>query len=209
MIDITEGFQPQTIESINHLKNNQTPFVLAANKCDLLPGWKPSPDACFLDTFPEQSTRVQEEVDERIYEIVGKLDDYDFQSERFDRIEDFKNQIGIVPTSAKTGEGIPELLAILTGLSQRFMKEELNVEVSGPARGTVLEIKEERGLGKTIDAIIYDGTLSTQDKIAVGGLEKVIVSKVRALLQPKPLDEIRDPQERFEANGRCFCRSRS
>lgn len=198
VVDITEGFQPQTVESINHLQNNETPFVVAANKCDLLPGWKPLPDACFLDTFSEQNTRVQEEIDERTYELVGELDEHGFQSERFDRVEDFKKQIGIVPTSAKTGEGIPELLAILAGLAQRFMKEELSVEVSGPARGTVLEVKEERGLGKTIDAIIYDGTLSARDKMAAGGLDKVIVSKVRALLQPKPLDEIRDPQEKFE-----------
>lgn len=198
VVDVTEGFQPQTLESINHLKSNETPFVVAANKCDLLPGWKPSPNSCFIDTFKNQNSRVQEELDEKIYEIVGELDDHGFQSERFDRVGDFKKQVGIVPTSAKTGEGIPELLAILAGLSQRYMEKELAVEVSGPARGTVLEVKEERGLGKTIDAIIYDGTLSTQDEVAIGGLDKVILSKVRALLQPRPLDEIRDPQERFK-----------
>lgn len=198
VIDITEGFKPQTEESINYLKKNETPFVIAANKCDLLPGWRPNNDACFVDTFPEQNDRVQQEVDEKIYELIGKLDEYGFQSERFDRIEKFREQIAIVPTSAKTGEGIPELLAILAGLASRFMKEELSVEVSGPARGTVLEVKEERGLGKTIDTIIYDGTLSEKDKIAIGGLGKVIVTKVRALLQPRALDEIRDPQEKFE-----------
>ncbi|KXB01233.1 translation initiation factor IF-2 [candidate division MSBL1 archaeon SCGC-AAA259O05] len=198
VVDITEGFQPQTIESVNHLKDSETPFVIVANKCDLIPGWRPSPDACFLDTFSEQNSRVQKEVNERIYELVGDLDEHGFQSERFDRVSDFKKQIGIIPTSAKTGEGVPELLAVLTGLAQRFMEEELSIEVSGPARGTVLEVKETRGLGKTIDAIIYNGTLSARDEIAVGGLNKVIISRVRALLQPKPLDEIRDPQERFE-----------
>lgn len=198
VVDITEGFKPQTYESLNHLKNNETPFIVAANKCDLIPGWKPTERACFLDTYPSQNSRVQKEVEERIYEIVGELDKHKLQSERFDRIDDFKKQIGILPTSAKTGEGTPELLAILTGLAQRFMKDELSVEVSGPARGTVLEVKKERGLGKTIDAIIYDGKLSVQGKIAVGGLDKVIVSKVRALLQPKPLDEIRDPKEKFK-----------
>lgn len=201
VVDITEGFQPQTFESINHLKNNETPFVLAANKCDLIPGWRASPDACFLDTFSNQNSRVQEELDERIYDIVGKLDEEGFQSERFDRIEEFRSQIGIVPTSAKTGEGVPELLAVLSGLAQRYMKDELSVKVSGPARGTVLEIKEEKGLGKTIDTIVYDGTLTSKDKIAVGGLDKIIVTKIRALLQPKPLDEIRDPQEKFEHVG--------
>ncbi len=198
VVDITEGFKPQTEESINYLKNNQTPFVVAANKCDLLPGWRPEENACFLDSYPNQNERVHKELEEKIYDIVGKLDEYDFSSERFDRIQEFRNEIGIVPTSAKTGEGIPELLAILAGLAQRYMKEELIIEVSGPARGTVLEVKEEKGLGKTLDAIIYDGKLSTQDKIAVGGLNKVMMTKVRALLQPNPLDEIRDPQERFK-----------
>lgn len=198
VVDITEGFKPQTYESLNHLKSNETPFIVAANKVDLIPGWKPTERACFLDTYPNQNSRVQKEVEERIYEIVGELDKHNFQSERFDRVDDFKKQVGILPTSAKTGEGTPELLAILTGLAQRFMKDELSVEVSGPARGTVLEVKKERGLGKTIDAIIYDGKLSVQGKIAVGGLDKVIVSKVRALLQPKPLDEIRDPKEKFK-----------
>ncbi len=198
VVDINEGFKPQTYESINYLKENETPFVVAANKADLIPGWKPNKNACFLDTYPNQNSRVQEEIDTKIYDIVGKLTDEDFQSERFDRIENFKKQIAIVPTSAKTGEGIPELLAILAGLAQRYMTEDLAVEVSGPARGTVLEIKEEKGLGKTLDAIIYDGTLSPQDEIAVGGLEKAIATKVRALLKPKPLDEIRDPQERFK-----------
>ncbi len=197
VVDITEGFKPQTEESINYLKNNETPFVIAANKSDLLPGWNPSADACFLDTFSNQNSQVQEEIDKRIYDLVGELDDFGFQSERFDRVDNFRSQIGIVPTSAKTGEGIPELLAILAGLAQRYMKDELSIKVSGPARGTVLEVKEEKGLGKTIDTIIYDGALSAQDKIAVGGLDKVIVTKIRALLRPKPLDEIRDPQERF------------
>ncbi len=198
VIDITEGFKPQTEESIRYLKRNETPFVIAANKCDLLAGWKPEEDACFLDTYPNQNERVQKEIDEKIYNLVGKLDELGFQSERFDRVEKYRKQIGIVPTSAKTGEGIPELLAILAGLAQSYLKEQLRVEVSGPARGTVLEVKKERGLGKTLDALIYDGTISTQDKIAVGGLDKVIVTKVRALLRPRPLDEIRDPQERFE-----------
>ncbi|MFW5911956.1 MAG: translation initiation factor IF-2 [Candidatus Hadarchaeota archaeon] len=198
VIDITEGFKPQTLESLNHLRKNQTPFVIAANKCDLLPGWNPNPNSCFIETFGGQTKRVQNDLNERIYQLVGKLDEEGFQSERFDRIDNYRKQIGIVPTSAETGEGIPELLAILAGLAQRYLTEELSIEVSGPARGTVLEIKEERGLGKTLDAIIYDGTLSSQDKVAVGALGKVIVTKIRALLQPKPLDEIRDPQEKFD-----------
>lgn len=197
VVDINEGFMPQTLESLTILKTYKTPFMLVANKIDLIPGWQSTPEACFLDSFAKQRLEVQRALDDRIYELVGELHELGFESERFDRVSDFRRQVSIVPASAKTGEGVPEVLTMLAGLAQRFLERELTVEVSGPGRGTVLEVKEEVGLGKTIDVIVYDGTLARGDVFAVGGLEKVITSKVRALLQPKPLDEIRDPEDRF------------
>jgi translation initiation factor 5B len=120
-----------------------------------------------------------------------------FQSERFDRISAFEKQIAIVPSSAKTGEGLPELLVLLTGLSQRFLSGKLEISPESPGKGTVLEVKEERGLGTTIDVILYQGNVKRGDKIAIGGKNGVILSTVRAILKPKPLDEIRDPKFRF------------
>jgi len=197
VVDINEGFMPQTLESITILKSYKTPFMLAANKIDLLPGWHRTPRSCFLDSFSKQRTEVQRALDGKIYELIGKLHELGFESERFDRVDDFRKQVCIVPVSAKTGEGLSEVLAVLAGLAQRFLEEELRVEVSGPARGTVLEVKEEVGLGTAMDVIIYDGTLARGDSFAVGGLNKVITSRVRGLFQPKPLDEIRDPQDKF------------
>jgi len=197
VVDINEGFMPQTLESLTILKTYKTPFMVVANKIDLIPGWQSTPKTCFLESFAKQRLEVQRALDDKIYELVGKLHELGFESERFDRVSDFRRQVSIVPTSAKTGEGVPEVLTVLTGLAQRFLERELTVEVKGPGRGTVLEVKEEVGLGKTIDVIIYDGTFAKGDVFAVGGLEKVITSKVRALLQPKPLDEIRDPEDRF------------
>ncbi|GAI44763.1 unnamed protein product, partial [marine sediment metagenome] len=69
----------------------------------------------------------------------------------------------------------------------------------GPAKGTVLEVKEDPGLGITINAVIYDGVLKKGDIIVVGGKEKPLVTKVRAVLLPKPLDEIRDPRDKFSS----------
>lgn len=197
VVDINEGFMPQTLESLTILKTYKTPFMLVANKIDRIPGWQSAQKACFLDSFSKQNPGVQQSLDDKIYELVGELHRLGFESERFDRVTDFRRQVSIVPASAKTGEGVPEVLAMLAGLAQRFLEDELTVEVTGPARGTVLEVKEEPGLGKTIDVIVYDGTLAKGDLFAVGGLDKVITSKIRALLQPKPLDEIRDPEERF------------
>jgi len=196
VIDMTKGVEPQTVESLNILKSRKTPFIVAANKIDAIKGWKSAPEISFLTSFKNQVPEIQTELDNHVYTIIGTLSRLGFRAERFDRISDFTQTIAIVPVSAKTGEGIPELLAILTGLTQAYLSNELQV-TSGPARGTVLEVKDEPGLGKTINAIIYDGSLKVDDTIVLGGREKPIVTEVRAILVPKPLDEIRDPRDRF------------
>jgi translation initiation factor 5B len=196
VIDVTKGVEPQTVESMNILKTRKTPFIVAANKLDAVPGWRSHSDIPFLEALRSQFPEVQTEVDNRIYTIIGTLSRLGFRAERFDRISDFTQTVAIVPVSARTGEGIPELLAILTGLTQAYLSSELQV-TSGPARGTVLEVKDEPGLGTTINAIIYDGSLKVDDTIVIGGREHPIVTEVRAILLPKPLDEIRDPRDRF------------
>ena len=196
VVDVTKGIEPQTVESINILKSRKTPFIVAANKIDAIPGWKSQPDSSFLRSLKDQFPEVQTELDNRVYTIIGTLSRLAFRAERFDRISDFRQNVAIVPVSAKTGEGIPELLAILTGLTQAYLENELQV-TSGPARGTVLEVKDEPGLGTTVNAIVYDGSLKVHDTIVLGGRDKPIVTEVRAILVPKPLDEIRDPKDRF------------
>ena len=149
-----------------------------------------------LQAINAQGTSTQSELDRRLYELVGSLSANGYQSERFDRIKDFTKNVAIVPTSAVTGMGISELLMVLSGLTQQYMKDRLRV-VTGPAKGAILEVREETGLGLTLDTIIYEGVLRKTDTIVVGGLDDVIVAKIRALLQPKELDEIRDPKEKF------------
>ncbi len=203
VIDINEGFKPQTLESIKILKISKTPFIIAANKVDLLPGWK-SKEKFVLNNIQKQTQNVVETVEKKMYEIVGKLSELDFNSERFDRIDDFTKQIAIVPCSAKTGEGIPELLMVISGLAQKFLEECLKCDVKGNAKGSVLEVKEEKGLGTTIDVIIYNGTLKQNDTIVIGSVDKPIVTKVRALLEPAPLKEMRDKKTKFKSVKQVF-----
>lgn len=198
VVDITEGFQPQTFEAINILRTYKTPFLIAANKIDKIRGWQVFTGYPFTHSFSKQTDGVKTFIEERIYTIVGKLYEEGFQADRFDRIEKFEKQIAIVPVSAKTGEGIPELLMILIGLAQKFLEDRLEIEVDGPAKGTILEVREEVGLGTTIDVIIYDGKIKRGNEIVVGGQDGVIATKVRSLLKPRPLDEIRDPKFKFE-----------
>ncbi len=197
VLDITKGFEPQTLETIEILKDYKTPFVIAMNKIDLVEGWASHPDLTFLESFNMQSQEVQQELEKRLYNFVGRLSELGFQSERFDRISDFTKQIAIIPLSAKTGEGVNELLMFIAGLSQRFLKDRLHLKVKGEGRGSILEVKDETGLGKTVDAIFYNGVIKRGDTIVFGTVNGAKTTKVRALLRPKPLDEMRDPREKF------------
>jgi translation initiation factor 5B len=198
VVDILRGFEAQTYECLDILKEKKTPFLVAANKIDRLPGWKPKEGATFTESYKEQGPYVRQGLDENLYRIMGTFSRLGFKTDKFNNVKDFTKTIAIVPTSAKTGEGIPELLAVLIGLTQQYLQARLRT-TEGPAKGTVLEVKEEPGLGMTINVIIYDGTLQKGDLIVVGAKEKPAVTNIRAVLLPKPLDEIRDPRDKFSS----------
>ncbi|PSP92104.1 translation initiation factor IF-2 [Halobacteriales archaeon QS_4_66_20] len=197
VVDVNDGFQPQTHEAIDILKRTATPFIVAANKIDTVPGWNPEADRPSKVAIEAQSDRVESDLNDNLYEIIGNLSDAGFSADMYWRVQDFQANVGVVPVSAETGEGIPDLLTVLMGLSQRYMKSEMEIDVEGPGAGTVLEVKETQGFGTTIDAVIYDGTIAADDQIVVGGVNNPIVTEVRALLQPRPLSEIR-ADEAFE-----------
>jgi translation initiation factor 5B len=198
LIDVLRGFEAQTYESLDILKSRRTPFLVAANKIDRITGWKPKNTSSFIESYKDQDPYVRQDLDEHLYEIIGKFSQLGFRADRFDKIADFTHTIAIIPTSAKTGEGITEVVAILTGLTQQFLKNRLQT-TKGPAKGTVLEVKEEVGLGVTINVVIYDGVIRKNDSIVLGGKAGPIETTIRALLLPKPLDEIRDPRDKFSS----------
>src|SRR6266540_23133 len=167
VIDVNEGFRPQTIESLNILKRYKTPFIVAANKIDLVPGWRKHDGTPFLASYSDQPESAREELDKRMYELVGRLYEHGFSADRYDRIEDFTTNLAVVPVSAKHGEGIADMLLMLIGLAQRFLETQLET-AAGPAEGTILEVKEAKGLGVTLDAIIYQGILAKGDTVVFG-----------------------------------------
>jgi translation initiation factor 5B len=197
IVDVNEGFMPQTIESLHILKRFKTPFVVVANKIDRIHGWEANKNLPFLATYNKQSERVKSDLDNKLYELIGELYNIGFNSERYDRVNDFQRNIGVIPISAATGEGIADVLMILLGLAQRFLEGNLHYSAAAPGIGTVLEVKEEKGLGTTLDIILYDGTIKKGDTIVVGRLGDPIQTKIRALLKPRPLSEIK-AEDKFE-----------
>ena len=197
VVDANRGFQPQTNESLKILESRKVPFVVALNKTDMISGWKDTQTQFITQAIKEQNTQVQTFLDEKIYNVVTALSVLGYQSEAFYRVQEYKKEIAIVPVSAKTGIGIPELFAVLVGLTQQFLKEKLNQEEK-PNRGIILEVNDEVGLGATANLILIDGQLKKEDSIIVAKRDSVIVTKPKALLLPKDLDEMRDPRDKFK-----------
>lgn len=182
VIDINEGIKPQTLEAIEILKSYKTPFVVALNKIDAIGGWHSKKDVGLLKDLSMQSENVITFLDNKLYEIVGRLYDLGIKTERFDRVDDYTKQIAIIPVSAKTLEGIPELLMVITGLAQKYLEKKLEIRLTDKAKGTLLEVKEEKNLGIVLDAILYDGILNSNETIVIGGVDKPVVAKIRSIL---------------------------
>ncbi len=196
VVDVNRGFQPQTNESLKILQSRKVPFVIALNKIDMISGWKKTATQFISQSVKEQDPSVQTALDEALYNVVGTLSILGYSSEAFYRVKDFTKEVSIVPVSARSGEGMPELLAVLVGLTQQYMQKKLD-QTDKPTRGIVLEVKEEVGLGVTANMILIDGHLKKEDFIVVSKRDSTVVTKPKAILLPKPLDEMRDPRDKF------------
>lgn len=188
VIDINEGLMPQTRESIEILKSFKTPFVVALNKVDLIKGWDAN------EPVENQMPQQKEEFYTKMYSIVAEINSYGFNADFYKNINEFTKQIAIVPVSGKKNFGISELLIVLIGLAQQFLSKKLEIDINSPGKGVVLEVNEEVGLGTTIDVILYDGNIKKNDDIVVGG-KTTIVTKVKNILAPMPMKEIRDSKK--------------
>jgi translation initiation factor 5B len=197
VVDVTKGFQNQTYESLELLRARKVPFLVAANKIDKIPGWEPHPDTPFIESYRLQGEQARKALEEAIYgKIVLSLSEQGFSADLFTRIKDFARTVAVVPVSAKTGEGIADLLAVLAGLAQQYLRKRLQY-AEGPAKGSVLEVKEIPGLGTVVDAIIYDGVLKVGDIIVLNGKSGPIITVVRSLLMPAPLSDMRAKGVKF------------
>jgi translation initiation factor 5B len=194
--DVMKGIEAQTVESLEILRQRRVPFVIALNKIDMISGWKPGPNSFVTESLKHQSPSVIEILDRQLYTVVGSLSRLSFKSELYSRVKSFTKEVAIVPISAKTGEGIPELLSIIVGLTQQFMMSNLIYELGTPS-GIILEVKEEVGLGVSADVILIDGVLKVGDMLAMMKKDHASPIKIRAILMPKPLDEMRDPTDKF------------
>ncbi|CEJ54201.1 Putative Eukaryotic translation initiation factor 5B [Penicillium brasilianum] len=189
VVDIMHGLEPQTLESMRLLRDRRTPFIVALNKIDRLYGWKKIDNNGFEESLNMQSKGVQNEFRTRLEATKLAFAEQGFNSELFYENKSMARNVSLVPTSAHTGEGVPDMLMLLTKLSQERMTNSLMY--LSEVECTVLEVKVIEGLGTTIDVILSNGILREGDRIVLCGLNGPIVTNIRALLTPAPLKELR------------------
>ena len=196
VIDIMEGLQPQTIESLKVLRDSKTPFVIAGNKIDRIHGWMCEKNRSFIESAKNQRSDVIDLFEARYWKLLGQFAEHGFNIERYDLIKDFRNNVALVPMSAKEGEGLQDLLTVTVGLAERFLEERLT-DTLGSTQATVLEVREEIGMGKTIDIILYRGGLKVGDKIMLAGPDGPYQTHIKGLKRPKGMSEMRDAGKRW------------
>ena len=198
VIDINEGIKPQTAEVIQILKHNKTPFIIALNKIDNISGWKTSAELGLEESINSQPQNVRQNFDEKYLTLVGSLNSYGFDADLFYKIHDFTKKIALVPCSAKTGQGIPELIMVLCGLSQKYLGKKLTLNEE--TKGIILEIKREKN-NCYLESILYNGELSKKDTIAIANLGgEPIITKIRVLEEVEPLCDKFKPIEKAQAS---------
>ncbi len=196
VIDINEGIKPQTAEVIQILKLNKTPFLIALNKIDNISSWRKLDDD-LQKSIELQPSNVKQIFDERYMTFIGSLNSYGFDSDLFYNIKDFTKKIALIPCSAKTKEGIQELIMMLCGVSQKYLKDKL--VLGKEAKGVILEVKKEKSINYA-EAILYGGELSKTDEIAIASFDTPIITKIRILEEIQPLSLKFKPKEKVQAS---------
>ncbi|KAL1189991.1 Translation initiation factor IF-2, chloroplastic [Cardamine amara subsp. amara] len=189
VVDIMHGLEPQTIESLNLLRMRDTEFIVALNKVDRLYGWKTCKNAPIVKAMKQQTKDVVNEFNMRLTGIITQFKEQGLNTELYYKNKEMGETFSIVPTSAISGEGIPDLLLLLVQWAQKTMVEKLTYV--DEVQCTVLEVKVIEGIGTTIDVVLVNGVLHEGDQIVVCGLQGPIVTTIRALLTPHPMKEIR------------------
>jgi translation initiation factor 5B len=193
VVDLVHGLEPQTIESLQLLKSKRCPFIVALNKVDRCYGWKGCPDSPIRAALAHQPEHTVRELNDRWRAIQGEIAAQGLNADLFYENTDPRRVVSVVPTSAISGEGVPDLLRLAVELTQTMLEKRLML--SPALEATVLEVKVMEGLGTTLDVVLVHGELREGDEIVVCGLTGAITTTVRSLLTPHPMREMRVKNE--------------
>ena len=189
IINIMKGIEKQTLESLDLLRQRRTPFIIALNQMDRIYQWKSTEFGAFRDSLDKQKNSQKREFNKLVQDNITQLIKNNLNTALYDENDNMKEYINLVPTSAITGEGMPDLIGLLSFLSQKYLLRK--IEFKNEVQCTILEVKVLESIGTTIDVILVNGTLKVGDKIIIGGLFGPIKTQIKIILTPHPMKEMR------------------
>ena len=212
IVDLVEGFKPQTIQSIQLLEQNNIPFIIVGNKIDRIHRWESKRGRSSWQSWNEQTKDAMKMADEYYFKLLGQVASHSkFNlSKYWEGIKEFDihNDRLFVPMSAKEGEGLQDLLFVILAMAEKFAREDLIIHQEDMAEGYVLESREEIGVGRTIDIILTKGTIHVGDSVAYNSNDGPIADsefaqdstgvRIRSIRKPMGMAEMRDAGKRWE-----------
>jgi translation initiation factor IF-2 len=171
------------------LKKKNIPFVIALNKIDRLYGWKENKNGSSKESLL-RNVAVKEQFHKLYSQTITQLAIQEINATLYWENKDINEYMSIIPTSAITGEGICDLISQIVvqcqddKIQNKFKQEE-------KFSANVMEVKVEEGIGATIDVILVSGELKVDDIIVVTGLAGPIITKIKSMMTPQPMKEMR------------------
>ena len=189
ILNIDKGIEKQSVESLDLLRMRKTPFIIALNQIDRTYNWRRFDWSGFEDSYRKQKDQQKRLFDEKVEQNKMQFIKNNINAELYYKNTNMKEYVNMVPTSAITGEGLPDLLGLLVYLTDNYLIRQITYKEE--VKCSILEVKVLETIGTTIDVVLVNGTIHVGDKIVIGGLLGPIKTVVKIILLPKPMKEMR------------------
>lgn len=193
LVDIMEGVKEQTIKSIDLVKSKRIPYVVALNKVDRVVNWESDSSVSIVKNLKKQANNTVLHFEELVRNIITQFAENGLNVELFNRNTDSRKYGSLFPLSAKTGEGIHDLMGGLIKLIATHRKADIIIKPT--FKGILTDINIQKGIGKCLNVLVYDGYLNKQDTLVVGGMNGAYfktITKMAVSTQPSKFQLVND-----------------
>lgn len=118
VVDIMHGLEQQTLESMELLRQKKCPFIIALNKIDRIFEWKSKEYNAVRSSIADQKPHATKEFEDRVGKAIVAFAEQGFNAILYWENQNLDEFVSLVPTSAITGEGLPDLMTYLSWFCQ-------------------------------------------------------------------------------------------
>lgn len=167
VVDINKGLEEETKRCLKFVKeNHDTNFVIALNKLDRIYGWNPTENAPLKRAF-NKNKAVMDTVKDNINRIICQLAELEINACAYYDNKDLSTFVSMIPLSAQTGEGIPDLILVISKMMVRATKKLEENPISQYTFGYFLDKRYEERTGNFNVSININKELNFGDRLVI------------------------------------------